>query len=697
MTPSKQHKQLSAANPFFSAYGTPHEAVPFDRIKLEHFKTAILEGIRQEAAEIDQIVNNPEPPTFQNTIVALENTGRLLGRASTVMENLMSAHTSDELEALAEELMPQMSEHSNNIMLNSALFARIKTVYDAQPDLDLEEKELLRCTYEAFSRRGVGLPDDQKKILREISLELSQTALQFSQNVLKDQNNFVLHITKESDLQGLPEHQKELAAAAARERNFKEGWAFTLQGPSYGPFMTYADNRKLRRKLYMAYNTLCIHPNGQNNIELVRRLVNLRLKFAQTLGYKTFADFALQHRMAENVTTVDKFLSSLIRAYKSPAKGDLEAIRQMARELEGEDFQLQPWDISYYSHKLQLKRFNLDAEMLRPYFELSKVKKGVFGLATKLYGITFRRNRNIPVYHKDVEAYEVFDKDGSYLALLYTDFFPRKSKKSGAWMTSYQGQWREKNGSDVRPHVSLTMNLTKPTPDKPALLTLGEVSTFLHEFGHGLHEMFSRCRFHALSGTNVYWDFVELPSQFMENYATEQKFLKTFASHYQTGEPLPENLIERIRESQTFNAAYACMRQISLGLLDMAYYKRQEPIENEDIISFEKRAWHRAILFPQRLRVCMSTQFQHIMTGGYAAGYYCYKWAEVLDADVFSRFKKDGIFNKETAEQFRRCILEKGATQHPKVLFQKFMGRNPSVKALLERDGLGKRAKKTPA
>ncbi len=686
MTKHGNIADIKPENPFFHAYGTPHDATPFDRITAEDIKEAILQGIKEEDEEIERITDNPEAPTFDNTLKALEHSGDLLGRASTVMGNLLSANTSDELENLAQELMPAISEHSNNIMQNVRLFARVKSVYDARPELPHEEQTLLKDTYESFVRRGINLPEEKKQKLREISLELSQLDLQFSQNILKEQNAFILHLTDKNDLAGLPDHQIELAAQAAAERKLK-GWVFTLQGPSYSPFMTYAEKRGLRRKMYMAYNTLCTHPNKYNNLELVKKLVNLRLEFARILGYATYADFVLQHRMAKDVPTVTRFLNSLIRAYKTPARHDLEDIRAMARESEGADFKLKPWDFSFYSHKLQLKRYNVDAEMLRPYFELSNVKRGVFGLANRLYGITFVRNTQIPVYHPDVEAYEVFDKDGSYLALLYADFFPRKSKKSGAWMTSFQGQCTNDDNTDKRPHVSLTMNLTKPTPDKPALLTLGEVSTFLHEFGHGLHEMFSKCRFESLSGTNVFWDFVELPSQFMENYALEKDFLQSFAVHYRTGEPLPDELIERVLEGKTFNAAYACMRQVSFCLLDMAYYTLQQPLE-EDVIQFEKRAWKRAVFFPQTLKTCMSVQFQHIMTGGYAAGYYCYKWAEVLDADAFSLFKEKGIFNQEAAESFRRNILEKGNTEHPQTLYRRFRKRKPSIKALLERDGI---------
>ena len=674
-------------NPFFEPYNTPHDTTPFDRIEEQDFEPALEEGMRREDAEIEAIVNNADEPTFDNTVLALERSGELLGRVETVMGNLLSACTSDYLEALAQKMAPRLSEHSNRIMFNERLFARIKAVKRSHSNLTAEEQRLLDTVYDGFVRRGVGLPKKKKARLMQISTEASLKALQFSQNVLKDTNRFKLSVTDEAELKGMPAHQMELAKAAAAEAG-KEGWLFTLEAPSYGPLLSYCDNRRLRRKVWMAHNTLCIKKNRYNNLELARDLVNLRLESARLQGCKTYAQQALRQRMAENTKNVTNFLNRLLKAYKPAAESDYKAIRDYARRIEGNDFKMRPWDTAYYAHKLQLERYNFDAEMLRPYFELSNVIKGVFGLATRLYGITFRENKQIPVYHEDVKAYEVFDGDGSYLAVLYADFHPRANKKSGAWMTSYQGQWK-----DVRPHVSLTMNMTKPTKDKPALLTLGEVTTFLHEFGHGLHEIFSQCRFESLSGTNVYWDFVELPSQFMENFALEKDFLKTFAFHYETGELIPDELIDRVIESRHFNAGLACLRQLSFCLLDMAYYTRTEPL-TEDIISYEKKAWAPAqIGKPSKRRTCMTTQFQHIMTGGYAAGYYCYKWAEVLDADAFSAFQEEGIFNTETAARFRHEILERGNTQHPKILYSNFRHRNPSIKAMLKRDGVEKAKK----
>ena len=468
-----------------------------------------------------------------------------------------------------------------------------------------------------------------------------------------------------------------------------DGWVFTLDAPSYSPFMTYSTQRDLREKMYMARNSVCIHDNAENNLEICKRIVNLRREVAQLLGFRTYADYVLKHRMASKVKNVYRLLDDLIDAYKPTAKKEYSEIEKIAQKSEGKHFKMEPWDQGFYSHQLQLKKYNLDAEMLRPYFELSKVIDGVFGLANKLYGITFKENKEIPVYHPDVKAYEVFDKDGSYLAVFYADFHPRKGKQGGAWMTEYQGQFIDRKGENVRPHVSVVMNLTKPTEEKPALLTLGEVETFLHEFGHSLHGMFANSRFESLSGTNVWWDFVELPSQFMENYAVEKEFLRTFAFHYQTGEPIPDDLIKRIVKSRNFMAATACLRQVSFGLLDMAYYTQKEAF-TEDIIPFEKKAWAKAKITRKKPRTdtCMTVQFSHSMAGGYAAGYYSYKWAEVLDADAFSVFKKEGIFNQKTAQRFRDEILSKGGTEHPMTLYKRFRGQEPTIDALLKRNGI---------
>ena len=680
-------------NPFFEPYTTPHETVPFDKIKIEDYEEAFMEGIRRDDEQIEKTISNTDEPTFDNTIINVDDDKDgyydLLSKVSTVFFNLLSAETNDEMDALAQKLQPILTKHANDLRLNKKLFERIKYVYEHHRELTSEEQMLLENCYDGFVRSGALLDDEGKEKLRKLTEEASMLSLQFSQNLLKENKAYTINITNEEELDGLPDTAKEAAAMAAKEHG-KEGWVFTLDYPSYSPFMTYSTQRELRKQLYMMRNTICTHSNDENNINICRRIVNLRREIAQLLGFNTYADYVLKNRMASNEANVYKLLNDLISAYMPTAKAEVQDIEKKAKEMEGNDFIMEPWDFSYYSHKLQLERFNLDAEMLRPYFELSKVIEGVFGLANKLYGITFKENKDIPVYHADVKAYEVFDKDGSYLAVFYADFHPRKGKQGGAWMTEYQGQWIDKKGENVRPHVSVVMNLTKPTVEKPALLTLGEVETFLHEFGHSLHGMFANTRFESLSGTNVWWDFVELPSQFMENYAVEKDFLRTFAFHYKTGEPLPDELIDRIAKSRNFMVAYGCMRQVSFGLLDMAYYTQSKPF-TDDIIPFEKKAWEKAMVLPQLPDTCMTVQFSHIMAGGYAAGYYSYKWAEVLDADAFSVFKKNGIFDKKTAQSFRDNILSKGGTEHPMTLYKRFKGGEPTIDALLERNGIKKK------
>lgn len=678
-------------NPFFSKYTTIHEVPPFDQIKLEDYEEAFMEGIRRDDEHIDKIINNPEPPTFDNTIIEEDDENEyyaLLDKVSAVFFNLLSAETNDEMDALAQKIQPALTKHANDVSLNKRLFERIKAVHDNHRPLTPEEECLLQKSYDGFVRSGALLDEEGKAKLRALTEEGSMLSLQFSQNLLKEKKAFSLHITDENDLKGLPDTQKEAARHEAKERNL-DGWVFTLDFPSYGPFMQYAENRDLREKMFMAYNTLCTHENETNNIDICKRLINICRETAQLLGYDTYADYVLVKRMASNVANVYKLLDDLIDAYKPTAVAEKEELKQMAKRMNGEDFKLMPWDGAFYSHKLQLEKYNVDAEMVRPYFELSKVIKGVFGLATRLYGITFQENKDIPVYHPDVKAYEVFDKDGSYLAVLYADFYPRKGKQGGAWMTSYQDQWINQKGENIRPHVSLVMNFTKPTADKPALLTLGEVETFLHEFGHSLHGMFANTRFSSLSGTNVWWDFVELPSQFMENFSLEREFLSTFAYHYKTGEPMPDDLIQRLIDGRNFAVASACLRQVSFGLLDMAYYTKEKPFE-DDLIKFEKKAWEKAIIGTQLENTCMTVQFSHIMAGGYSAGYYSYKWAEVLDADAFAVFKREGVFNRETAQRFRDCILSKGGTEHPMTLYKRFRGGEPTIDALLERNGIKK-------
>ena len=673
-------------NPFLTDYPTLHGTVPFHLIKTEHFEPALRQGMERHNEEIAAIVNQPEAPDFANTIVALEKSGGLLNRVSTVFGNLLSAETSDEMQAIAEKMMPLLSEHSNNITLNEKLFARIKTVYETtdKETLSQEDRMLLQTTYDGFIRSGANLTPEQKERFRQISSEMSVLTLRFSQNNLKETNAYELPLAADQ-LDGLPESALNAYAQTAREKG-KEGHIVTLQAPSFVPFMKYSRHRELRRQLYMAYNTQCTHDNEYNNQEIVQKLVNLRLERAQLLGFQTVADYVLTQRMAENSENVYRLLNQLLDAYAPTAHQEVQEVQALAKELEGEDFELLPWDWAFYSEKLKEKKFNLNEESLRPYFELNRVIEGVFGLATRLYGITFQANPDIPVYHPEVTAYEVFDKDGSFLAVLYADFHPRASKRSGAWMTSYKEQWKDENGNS-RPHVSVTMNFTKPSADQPALLTFGEVNTFLHEFGHALHGMFADTTYQSLSGTNVYWDLVELPSQFMENFAIEKDFLNTFAQHYETGENIPEELIQRIVDASNFNVAYACLRQLSFGLLDMAWYTRTEPFDG-DIQAYEKQAWKKAQILPTVEGTCMTVQFSHIMAGGYAAGYYSYKWAEVLDADAFSLFKEKGIFHPDTANSFRENVLSKGGTEHPMTLYKRFRGQEPGIDALLKRNGI---------
>ena len=686
-------------NPFFEPYNTPHDTAPFDRIRMEDYEEAFMEGIRRDKEYLDKTINNPAKPSFDNTIINKDDDSEgyydLLDRVSTVFFNLLSAETNDEMDALAQKMSPILTQHANDMRLNEQLFERVRYVHRHHRKLTPEEKRLLDDCYQGFVRSGALLSKEGKDRLRQLTEEASLLGLQFSQNLLKENKAYTLHITDEQQLDGLPQTAIDAAAEEARQRQL-EGWVFTLDAPSYSPFMTYSTQRELRRQMYMAYNTKGIHDNENNNLEVCKRLINLRREIAQLLGYKTYADYVLSRRMAKNIRGVYRLLNQLVDAYKPTAEKEIAELKKSCSTRRQKPA-LEPWDMGFYSHKLKLKKYNIDAEMLRPYFQLDKVISGVFGLATRLYGITFQENKDIPVYHPDVKAYEVFDRDGSYLAVFYADFHPRQGKQSGAWMTEYQSQWMERqdvkkpfgpeNMKNVRPHVSVVMNLTKPTEEKPALLTLGEVETFLHEFGHSLHGMFANTRFESLSGTNVWWDFVELPSQFMENYAIEKAFLRTFAFHYQTGEPLPDELIDRIVRSRNFNVAYACMRQVSFGLLDMAYYTQKDEF-TDDIIPFEKRAWAKAMVTPQLPDTCMTVQFSHIMAGGYAAGYYSYKWAEVLDADAFAVFKKEGIFNPATAQRFRDCILSKGGTENPMTLYKRFKGSEPTIDALLKRNGI---------
>lgn len=689
MTQSCKKTTEQTPNPFLQEYATPYGTAPFHLIQAAHYEPAMLQGIEAENQEIDAIVNNPEAPTFANTIVPYANSGAMLSRVLNVFYNLMEAETNDTLQEIAQRMSPVLTEHGNNISLNPELFKRVKAVYDNQmndPALSAEDRELLKKVYVGFVRSGANLSEADKEAYRACSKELSALRLKFAQNALKENNAFELHITDSAQLAGLPPTSVDAAAEMAKERD-KEGWVFTLAAPSYSPFMTYCQDRDLRRQMYMAYNTQCSKGDSLDNKETVKRIVSLRRQMANLLGYNTHADYVLEQRMAENSANVYHLFDQLVEAYLPVARKEVAEVEAFARQAEGKAFQLQSWDWAYYSDKLRKAKYDMDAELLRPYFELGKVQEGVFGLATRLYGITFKENKEIPVYHPDVKAYEVLDEDGSYLAVLYADYHPRASKQSGAWMTEYKEQWKEADGTNSRPHVSITMNFTKPTAERPALLTMGEVETFLHEFGHAIHGLMANTKYRTMSGTSVYRDFVELPSQIMENWAGEKEFLHTFARHYETGELIPDELVERMKAAQNFNVANACIGQVKYGMLDMAWYTLTEDFGG-DVEKFEKAVWAKLQVLPAVQGTCMSVMFSHIMDGGYSAGYYGYKWAEVLDADAFSVFKERGLFNREAGEEFRRKLLEKGGTVHPMTLYKDFRGQEPTIEALLRRNGI---------
>jgi len=673
-------------NPLLGEFKTPHQTAPFDKIENEHFLPAFKKTIAKGEAEIKFVIENPEEPTYENTIVAMESAGRLLNRTAGIFFNLLSSETNDELQKIAQEVSPMLTKFQNDITLNPVLFRKIKEVYAQKDKLNLnaEQQTLLENTYVGFVRQGANLSEKDKEKFREISTELSKLTLTFGENVLKETNAYELHITDKSKLSGLPDGVLEAAAGKAKSKE-KDGWVFDISMPSYLPFMKYADNRDLRKELYLAYGSKSFKNNDLDNQKNVKRIVQLRLEQAELLGYKNYADYVLERRMAMNPAGVYKLLDDLYKASYNVALKEKKEILDFARE-NGFNDELMPWDWSYYSEKLKVEKFDLSDEMMKPYFELSNVVDGVFGLATELFGITFKPNKNIPIYNDEVTAYEVFDADGTFLSVFYTDFHPRKGKRGGAWMNDFKSQWKE-NGVDSRPHVTIVMNFTRPTETKPALLTFSEVETFMHEFGHALHGMLANSTYSSLSGTNVYRDFVELPSQIMENWAVEKDFLDRFAVHYKTGEKIPAELVKKIVDSQNYLAGYLSVRQLSFGYLDMAWHTLEEPFKGE-VKEFEEKAWKKTQLFPVINEVCMSTQFGHLFAGGYAAGYYGYKWAEVLDADAFSVFKEKGLFNKEVATSFRENILEKGGTEHPMVLYKRFRGQEPTVDALLERSGL---------
>jgi peptidyl-dipeptidase Dcp len=664
----------------------PFDIAPFQQIKSEHYKPAIKEAIALAKAEIDQIVNNTDTPTFENTTVALDFTGEKLNRITSIFFNLNSAETNDEIQKIAQEVSPWLSEFRNDITLNEALFRRVKSVFDHKENLELtpEQTMLLEKQYKGFARNGANLNDDDKAKLRAIDTKLSKLSLQFGENVLAETNAFELHLTDENDLSGLPESAKEAAHQLAKENN-KEGWIFTLDYPSYIPFMTYADNRALRKKLALAFGSKGFQNNENNNEKIVLDIVNLRHQRANLLGYKTHAHFVLEERMAETPEKVIEFSNNLLEKAKPAALREFKNLENYAKKLDNID-QLQKWDGAYYSEKLKKELFDLDQEILKPYFKLENVIDGVFEVATRLFDLHFKEVFNVEKYHEDVKTYDVTDKEGNYVSLFYADFHPRKGKRNGAWMTSYKSQ-QIKNGVNERPHVSIVCNFTKPTKTKPSLLTFNEVTTLFHEFGHALHGMLANTTYNSLSGTSVSWDFVELPSQILENWCYEKEALELFAKHYETGEVIPMKYVEKIKESASFHEGMQTLRQLSFGLLDMQWHS-QNPSEIISVKDFENNAFSETKLYPDVAENCMSTSFSHIFQGGYSSGYYSYKWAEVLDADAFEFFLEKGIFNKEVASKFKDNVLSKGGTEKPMQLYKRFRGKEPKPDALLKRAGL---------
>ena len=673
-------------NPILETYNTPHGAVPFQRIKTDHFLPALEHVFIEAYKQIEIICENKTDPDFYNIIEALEYSDEKVADISRIFFNLNHAETDDELQKLALDISPRLTEFRNNILLNPKLFERIQLVFEGtdRAKLTPEQNQLLDTTYKNFIRGGANLTGKEKEQFRRITGELSELTVRFGENVLAETNHFFLHITDRTDLSGLPENLLAAASEEASRRNLK-GWVFTLHNPSFVPFMKYADNRGLRRKMFLAYNLRGSINNKNDNREILKRIVNLRLQLANLLGFSTYASYILDNRMAETVENVTAFLHQLNSYYFPKAKEEFRRVVEFAHQPDA-GFEMQRWDWNYYSEKLKEAKYSITDEVFRPYFQLENVRKGIFDLANKLYSIVFRKSDEIPVYHKEMEVYEVLDEQGEFLAILYLDYFPRKSKKGGAWMTEFVQQ-HVRNGSDIRPHVSLVFNFTPPTARVPSLLTYSEVRTFLHEFGHALHCIFSKVRYSSLAGTEVYRDFVELPSQIMENWADQKEWINSAAQHYITGEKIPMQLLDKLIENRNFIAGFSGSRQLAFGYLDMAWHTITEIWENEPE-QMERHAMSNLEIMPSMPGTSMSTSFTHIFAGGYAAGYYGYKWSEVLDADAFSVFKEHGIFDKKTADRFRNCILSKGGTEHPMKLFTDFMGRKPSAEALLKRSGL---------
>ena len=675
-------------NPLLMESSAPFGAPQFDKIENEHYLPAFEAGIAEAKAEIDAIVANEEEPTFENTIEAMEFAGETLNNAASIFYNLMEANTNDELQQIAEQLSPMLTEYSMYVSLNPVLFEKVKAVYEKRNDLGLDQDQmtLLEDNYKSFVRGGANLSDGDKELYSKWSEELSLATLQFSKNVLAATNAYVLNITDEADLAGLPEFVRTMAAETAAEKGL-EGWAFTLQAPSYSPFLKYSENRELRKQIWTAYNTRAI--GGEfDNTEIVKKIVDLRIKIANILGYETYADYALEERMAKSKQNVTEFIMNLLEPSLPFAKKDVADVFAYAKKNGFEGKRLESWDFSYWSEKYQQAEYSLSAEELKPYFQLESCIDAVFGLATRLYGVSFTELDNVPVYHEDVKVYEVKDADGSHLALFYADFFPRASKRGGAWMTEFRGQ-SIKDGVERRPLISIVCNFTKPTADAPALITHDELTTFLHEFGHALHGIFAQGRYGSLTGTNVSRDFVELPSQIMENWAFEPEYLNSFAKHYQTGEPIPADLIEKIVAAKNYLAGYAQVRQLHYGLLDMSWHTLAQ-LPSEGTVEFESKALAPYAVMPAVEGTAFSCSFSHIFSGGYSAGYYSYKWAEVLEADAFSLFKEKGIFNTEVASSFRKNILEKGGAEDEAAIYRNFRGHDPQPEALMQKLGLTK-------
>ena len=685
---------MNADNVFFSEFKTINGLIPFNYVSNSDYEPAVDKGIECQMQEIQAIVDQKEEPSFENTIVALERSGAMLNRVLGVMYPMLSANADEELMKISERVSPKLSEHESNITLNEGLWKRVKYVYDNcdKSKLSTEDKMLLEKTYIGFVSSGASLEGVDRDKFRELSAKISKLSLKFGQNVLRELNTYEMWLNKE-DLTGLPESAVEAAKYAAKAKGKDDAYLFTLHAPSYGPFLKYSSRRDLREKMYKMYYMR--NTKGEySNIDVIKELSYSRYELAKLLGYKNYADYVLRRRMAESVENVYGLLDQLRDSYRKVQIKDLKELEEFATKLEGKKMKLEPWDYSYYSTKLKDSKYSINDELLRPYFELSNVVKGVFGLATKLYGLNFTQDFNAQIFNPEVKAYDVTDSEGNFVGIIYTDFFPRATKRSGAWMTGFRDQSIDATGKNIRPIVSITMNFTRPTENKPSLLTYSEVETFLHEFGHALHGLLTNCRYASLSGTSVYRDFVELPSQFNENFLPQKEFLDSFAKHYLTGEPIPQDLIDKIIASSQFGAAYACIRQLNFGYLDMAWHTITEKVT--DPFDFEANALKDVLIFPITENCITSTQFSHIFSGGYAAGYYSYKWAEVLDADAFAKFKEDGLFNQATAKSFKDNILSKGGSEHPMTLYKRFRGCEPSIDALLERDGIkvDKKAKK---